>query len=106
MICVAEPPQLREQEMLTCHDHPNLAMLLRGFLVGFGGKPVRERVRAALEYPRVTCENHHLWFNETVDGLVCRLHSFSIKNIPAHCYPVCNSRSHCKTLSSLADHGL
>ena len=113
--------RLREHEMPTRHNHLNLAMLhskcqltpamlLRGFLVRFGGKRVRERVWAALEYPRVTCENHHPWVTETIDGLICRLHSFSIKNIPAHCCPVCNSRSHCKTLrlslSSLADHVL
>ena len=91
----------------TCHGHPNLAtlhskcqltpaMLLQGFLVRFGGKRIWERVWATLEYPRVTCENHHSWVNETVDGLVHILHSFSIKNILAHCCPTYNSRSHCK----------
>jgi hypothetical protein len=56
----------QRHEIPTCHDHPNLAMLysecqltpavlLRGFLFVYG---VRARVRAAMEYPRITCDNH------------------------------------------------
>ena len=99
----------QRHEISTRHDPPNLAMLyskcqltpvllLRGFSVVFGNKPVRERVRAALEYPRITCDNHYSWFNEIIDGLICSLDSFSIKNTPAHCCPACNSRSHNKTV--------
>jgi len=67
---------------------------------------MQERVRAVLEYPRVACDSHYSWFNETIDGLVCRLHSSSIKKIPAHCCPAYNSRPHRKILNALADHVL
>jgi hypothetical protein len=57
------------------------------------------------------CSDKSLWFNETVDELVRRLHSFSmesilthIKKIPAHRRPAYNSKSVCKTLNSLIDH--
>jgi len=101
------PSQYQQHEIPTCYDHLNLAilyskcqltpaMLLRGFLVRFGGEPMRETVRVVLEYPRVTCDSHYSWFNETVDGLVCRLHSSSIKKNPAHCRPAYNSRLHRK----------
>ena len=53
------------------------------------------------------------WFNETVEELASRLHSFSmesillhIKKIPAHRRPAYISRSRPKTLNSLADHVL
>ena len=59
------PSQYQQHEIPTCYDHLNLAILyskcrltsailLRGFLVRFGGKPVLERVQAVLEYARVT----------------------------------------------------
>jgi hypothetical protein len=107
----------RQHEIPTCYNRPNLAMLhskcqltsamlLRGFLVRFGGKPIREMVWVALEYPRVTCENDYSWFNVTVDGLVGGLHSSLIKRIPAHCCPACNIRSYGETLKSLGKHVL
>jgi hypothetical protein len=53
------------------------------------------------------------WFNESIEELVRRLHSFSmdtvishVKKIPFHHRPTYNPRSRCKTLNSLVDHVL
>lgn len=80
---------------------PDVAALLREALFTIGPQVNQESI----------CSNKSLWFNETVDELVRRLHSFSmesilthIKRIPAHRRPAYNSKSVRKTSNSLTDH--